>query len=319
MNEVAALAAELRVLGLEPRLDQSLAKLGFWRIGGPADLWVEVPSPAALAGVLALGAPTTVVGNGSNLLVSDAGVRGIALRLAGELREARFGEEDSRPVVTAGGGLANAVLLRRVEQRGLGGLAALAGVPGTVGGAIRLNAGTALGEIGARVLRVELLLPGGVSQTLQAEDLEFRYRHARLPPGAVVCSATLRLDTDGVEAERARVADHLARRKATQPLDLPSCGSVFKNPPGDHAGRLIESVGLKGARAGGAQISDKHANFIVNLGDARAADVLALIRLARDTVHARTGVVLEPEVHAVGAWGRDWPLGPPGGSGQVPP
>jgi UDP-N-acetylmuramate dehydrogenase len=304
----AVVARALRGLGLEPRLGVSVAKLGFWRLGGPVDVWVEVPSRAQLEGVMALGAPVTVLGNGSNSLVSDAGLRGVGIRLAGELREARFGEDALGPRVEAGGGLLNAVLLRRVEQAGLGGLAALAGVPGTVGGAIRLNAGTALGEIGAAVLSVDVVLPGGQSRTLQAEDLCFRYRHATLPEGAVVVAAALRLRAEGVEEERAAIAHHLQRRKATQPLELPSCGSVFKNPPGDHAGRLIEAAGLKGARRGDAQISEKHANFIVNLGHATAADVLALIRLARDTVREQTGVVLEPEVHVLGDWGED-PLG----------
>lgn len=308
MSDPGALAEALRALGLEPRLGVPAAKLGFWRLGGPVDVYVEVPSRAALAGVLSLGASVTVLGNGSNSLISDAGLRGIGIRLVGELREARFEEDAGGPLVHAGGGLLNAVLLRRVEQAGLGGLAALAGVPGTVGGAIRLNAGTALGEIGAAVLSVEVYLPGGQSQALQAEDLCFRYRHATLPVGAVVASAALRLRAEGVEEERAAIAHHLQRRKATQPLELPSCGSVFKNPPGDHAGRLIESVGLKGARRGDAQISEKHANFIVNLGRATAADVLTLIRLARDTVAERTGVVLEPEVHVLGEWGGD-PLG----------
>lgn len=299
------LAEALQALGLEPRADVPLATRGFWRIGGPADLWAEVHTAAQLSAIQALGVPVTVIGNGSNLLVSDAGIRGLALRLAGELREARFGEEAGEPVVEAGGGLLNAVLLRRVEQAGLGGLASLAGVPGTVGGAIRLNAGTALGEIGARVLRVDLVLRDGSNTTLQAEEIGFRYRHARLPAGAIVVRATLRLTREGVAEEQAAIQHHLARRKATQPLELPSCGSVFKNPPGDHAGRLIEAAGLKGARRGGAQISEKHANFIVNLGGARAADVLGLINLARDTVRQRFGVTLEPEVHVVG----DWPDG----------
>lgn len=310
MFDRAGAASALRALGLEPQEDLPLARKGFWRMGGPADLWVEVGSRAQLLGLMGLGLPVTVVGNGSNLLVSDAGIRGVAARLTGELRESMFYEEDGVTLVTAGGGLLNAVLLRRVDERGLGGLASLAGVPGTVGGAIRLNAGTALGEIGERVLRVELALPSGLSQTLQAEDLGFRYRHARLPEGAIVISATLRLSAEGVEEERALVQHHLLRRKATQPLDLPSCGSVFKNPPGDHAGRLIEAAGLKGTRIGDAQISEKHANFIVNLGQARAEDAAKLIELAMSTVRARFGVELEPEVHAVGEWDpAQWPPG----------
>lgn len=300
---VEALAADLARLGLAPKLHEPLSRHGYWRIGGPADLWVEVHSPDQLGALIRLGAPVTVVGNGSNLLVSDAGVRGIAVRLAGAFKDAQISEGPS-PAVEAGAGLLNAVLLKRIEARGLGGLAPLAGVPGTVGGAIRLNAGTALGEIGDKTIEIKLFDINGMLQTLQSEDLHFRYRHAAVPAGAVIVSATFRLIHEGVAEEQALINHHLGRRKATQPLDLPSCGSVFKNPPGDFAGRLIESCGLKGARRGDAMISDKHANFIVNLGQARASEVLELIQLAQATVLEQHGVRLEPEVHMVGDWGR---------------
>lgn len=305
----SALLRALQDLGLAPLTGVPLARLGFWRVGGPAELYVEVPNADRLAKILSFGAPVMALGNGSNLLVSDRGVRGITVRLTGALRETSFHPKVG-PLVWAGGGLANAVLLRRVEAAGLSGLGCLAGVPGTVGGAIRLNAGTALGEIGAVTMAVQLALPDGSIYFLTGSELQFRYRHATLPEGAIVAQAMLQLrEDDGTE--RAAIAQHLARRKATQPLDLPSCGSVFKNPPGDFAGRLIEAVGLKGARRGAAQISEKHANFIVNHGEARASDVLALIRLARDTVYDVHGVVLEPEVHAAGDWEPDeWPLPP---------
>lgn len=296
-----ALAADLRRLGLDPKLDEPLSRHGYWRIGGPADVWVEVGAADQLGALMRLGAPVTVVGNGSNLLVSDRGIRGIAIRLTGELKEARFIDGDE-PLVVAGAGILNAVLLKRLETRGLGGLAPLAGVPGTVGGAIRLNAGTALGEIGDKTIKIEYFDISGMYQTLHHDDLAFRYRHAHLPRGAVITRATLRLSREGVAEEAAAIQHHLGRRKATQPLELPSCGSVFKNPPGDFAGRLIEGCGLKGTRQGDAMISDKHANFIVNLGAARAEDVLALIRLAQSTVLERHGVSLEPEVHMVGDW-----------------
>jgi UDP-N-acetylmuramate dehydrogenase len=144
------------------------------------------------------------------------------------------------------------------------------------------------------------------------QELDFSYRHARLPPGAFISRARLRLCAEGLEEESQRVAHHLSRRKATQPLELPSCGSVFKNPPGDHAGRLIEAAGLKGRALGGARISDKHANFIVNEGGALASEVRALVRLARDEVWSRFAVALEPEVHAIGRHPvEEWPLPPP--------
>lgn len=300
-----ALRQSVEALGLRAEEGASLAKLGYWRIGGPADLYVECPNTTALAGVLRLGAPITVIGNGSNLLVSDRGIRGLTVRLTGQLRDLHV--EDG--VAVAGAGLSNAVLLRRLEALGLGGLGCLAGVPGTVGGAIRLNAGTALGEIGARTERVEVLMPGGERVELSNADCQFSYRYAGLPAGVVVTRAWFRVDADGFEVEKERMAWHLARRKATQPLELPSCGSVFKNPDGEFAGRLIERCGLKGTRLGGAQISDRHANFIVNTGGATAADVLALMRLARDTVLSAHSVRLEPEVHAVGDFEPgEWPI-----------
>lgn len=294
----------LRRAGLEPRLDEPLHRHGYWRIGGPADGLVEVPDEERLLAVMAIGAPVTVLGNGSNSLISDRGVRGLTVRLGGRLRESQL-EGDT---LTAGGGLLNAVLLRRAEQAGVGGLASLAGVPGTVGGAVRMNAGTALGEIGPAVISVRVALPGGAVCELSPSELRFAYRRATLPPGAIVISARLRVCREGVAEEQAAVRHHLERRKATQPLDLPSCGSVFKNPPGHHAGALIERVGLKGHVQGGAAISERHANFIVNQGGATAMDVLTLIRLAQARVQGEEGVRLEPEVHAMGDWApAEWP------------
>jgi UDP-N-acetylmuramate dehydrogenase len=152
------------------------------------------------------------------------------------------------------------------------------------------------------VRSVELVLPGGELRHWSAEELSFRYRHAEIPDGAVVARAHLSLSNESVDDKRVERQVLLERRKATQPLDLPSCGSTFTNPPGDYAGRLIEAVGLKGHRIGGASISEKHANFIVNHGDATALDILALIRLARQEVFKREGVVLTPEVRLLGPW-----------------
>ncbi|RME27559.1 MAG: UDP-N-acetylmuramate dehydrogenase [Deltaproteobacteria bacterium] len=305
-----SLLADLQRLGLSPIPDEPLARRGFWRIGGPADVWVEVSDEDQLRGVMALGVPVTVVGRGSNLLVADAGIRGITVRLGGALRSGRIGPAEA----DLGAGMANTVLLARLRSAGLGGAAALAGVPGTLGGAVRMNAGWSLGEIGQRVLSVRVVRPGGDVEELPARALDFAYRQARLPPGAVVTRVRLSLLTDpeAVAAEHARVDAHLARRRRTQPLDQPSCGSVFKNPPGDAAGRLLEDAGLKGTARGGARISDKHANFIVNTGGATAADVWWLVRHARDTVWRRFGVMLEPEVHPAGDWpAGHWPLPPP--------
>ncbi len=303
-------AETMAAAGLEPRWQEPLARRGWWRLGGPADLYVEVSTAEQLEVVLSTGLPILVLGNGSNLLVADAGIRGIVIRLIGTFRETSW-LSGSR--VDAGAGLLNTVLLRRLEKANLGGLGSLAGVPGTIGGAIRMNAGTYLGEIGDVVEEVEVVLPNATRRVLSQADVGFSYRRAVLPPGAIIVRARLRLVDDpvAVRSEQESIRAHLQRRMATQPLDQPSCGSVFKNPPGDTAGRLIDSSGLKGKVCGGAAISEKHANFIVNTGGASASDVLTLVRLARDTVFQNTGVVLEPEVHAVGDWpAESWPLPP---------
>lgn len=308
-----AVEAALLALGQAPRRDEPLARRGWWRIGGPADLFVELDGEAALAEALRTahqnGLPVAILGNGSNLLVADAGVRGLVLRLAGGLRGLEI--DAASGLATVGAGLPNAVLIKRLHEAGFGGLGCLAGVPGTMGGAVRMNAGTVLGELSDVLHELRVLHPNGQAERLPAAALRMRYRWAELPTGAVVVSATVRVRAEGLDAERAAIAHHLERRAATQPLDQPSCGSVFKNPPGDHAGRLIEACGLKGHRDGGAQISDKHANFIINTGGATAASVLRLIRLAREQVAERFGRTLEPEVHAVGAWPPGaWPLPP---------
>ncbi|HMV68618.1 MAG TPA: UDP-N-acetylmuramate dehydrogenase, partial [Myxococcota bacterium] len=201
-----------------------------------------------------------------------------------------------------GAGLRNTVLLTRAARHGWTGLDALTGIPGTIGGAVRMNAGSALGEIGDAIVEVDVVLPDGALLTLPHAALGLRYRHCELPDGGVVARARLRLGDEPYDVAEARMRAFLDRRKATQPLDQPSCGSTFRNPPGDTAGRLIDAAGLKGLQIGGAMVSPKHANFIVNTGDATAADVLAVIRRVQAEVEARSGVRLAPEVEIVGAW-----------------
>jgi len=289
--------------------EELLARHGYWRVGGPIERLAFVDDAAALATLHAEDPGLHVLGNGSNLLVPDEGLRGTAVRLGGAFRETAIVREEGDAVwLRAGAGLLNAVLLARTAKLGLAGLGPLAGVPGTVGGAVAMNAGTALGEVADILDAVEGLGADG-PVTLARAALPMRYREGGLPPGFIVTAAIFRLTRAGFAEEQAKVVHHLVRRKATQPLDLPSCGSVFRNPPGDHAGRLIESVGLKGHTVGGAAISERHANFIVNLGAASASDVMACIRAAWTTVRAETGVALVPEVHVLGAWSaEEWPL-----------
>ena len=291
----------------------SFAKLGYWRVGGPMERFALVESAADLraeqVGARDRGTSFFLLGNGSNLLVPDHGLRGTTVRLAGALRAIDVVGEDVDTVdLRLGAGALNAVVLQRYLGK-LTGLGPLAGVPGTVGGAVAMNAGTALGEIGGVLLRVEGLDREGAPATIERADLPMRYREGGLPPGFVVTAAVLRLLRHGADVEQQRVVEHLARRKATQPLDLPSCGSVFRNPVGAAAGQLIEAAGLKGWRCGAAQISEKHANFIVNLGGARASDVLACMRQAWEGVQDHAGVSLVPEVHVVGDWNKnEWPF-----------
>lgn len=287
--------------------NQPFAKIGYWRIGGNLRWLVSVENTSQLQRLLALHLSVLILGNGSNMLLSDQGFDGLALQLVGEFETLSFTENG----VLAGAGMPNVKVLSRLKREGRGGLGSLAGVPGTIGGAIRMNAGTYLGEIGEVVDWVEWIdteTPTEIHRT-GVTDLQFAYRRVGLPWTAVVLRTHLYTHSNHVDEERESIKKHLARRKETQPLHLPSCGSVFKNPAGDYAGRLIEQVGLKGYQIGQAQISDKHANFIVNLGGATAQDVASLIRLARETVYQETGITLEPEVRREGQWDDDvWSL-----------
>lgn len=281
---------------------ERLSKQGYWRVGGPMEDFALVETVPELVELY----PKIrwILGNGSNLLAPDQGLAGLTVRLA--LKETEWLPGDR---LRAGAGLLNTVLLSRVSRQNLGGLGPLAGVPGTVGGAVAMNAGTALGEIAEVLEAVEGVDAGGF-RTITRAELPMHYREGGLPEGFVVTAAIFRLRSEGVEEERQKINHHLQRRMATQPLDMPSCGSVFRNPPGDHAGRLIESVGLKGWRSGGACISERHANFIVNEGSATATDVMHCIRTAWERVREQTGVVLVPEVRVLGEWPADmWPLG----------
>ncbi len=287
-------------------LNEPLFRHGYWRVGGPLERLVVVETAAELAALVDV---RLVLGNGSNLLIPDAGLTGTTVRFGGEFRGLEVLRDGPGDVVLrAGAGLLNAVLLARLDRLGLGGLGCLAGVPGTIGGAVAMNAGTALGELADCLVAVA----GVDGQRIERGMLPMHYRHGGLPDGFIVAAAELRASRVGLDVERMRIADHLARRKATQPLDLPSCGSVFKNPAGHHAGRLIESVGLKGWRSGAAEISERHANFIVNHGGAASLDVMSCIRTAFGRVLQQTGVALVPEVQVFGEWPPElWPLLPP--------
>ncbi|HET6413999.1 MAG TPA: UDP-N-acetylmuramate dehydrogenase [Anaeromyxobacter sp.] len=279
--------------------DEPLAPRTAIRVGGRADLFVRPADPEALAELLGavrtLGIPLTVLGGGANTLFADRGVRGVVLKLPRDYPgESSAGE---RLVLSAGAPVAR--LPARAHALGLTGIEFLAGVPGTLGGATAMNAGTRAGEMKDVLTRVELATADG-SGFVPARELWLTYRTSRIPPGAVVTRIEVRLMPGDVARSEAVMRGARERRRRTQPLDRPTFGSTFTNPPNDYAGRLIESVGLKGHRVGNATWSTVHANFIVNLGGATAADVLALIRLARERVWERHGVRLETEVRLLG-------------------
>ncbi len=269
-----------------------------FKIGGPADAIVE---PADVEDVRKLvrqaragRIPLFVVG-GTNLLIRDGGIRGIVVSLA----QLRAIKEEAGDVLYAEGGVGMPTLIGHAIRRSLAGLEWAAGIPGTVGGCVVMNAGTRLGEMKDSVKGVRLVTINGDVKDLPAAAIPFTYRRAKLPKGIVV-GVWLQL-RKGVRAEIEKVVkDYLHYRKDTQPLTMPSAGCVFKNPPQDSAGRLVEFSGLKGARVGDAEVSTKHGNFIVNKGQAKAADVVALIQKVRRAVKQKAGVRLELELKIVG-------------------
>jgi len=294
--------------GERARFDEPLAPYTWWKIGGPADAFVEVETSDELAimlrRVFRRRLPMFVLGEGSNLLVGDGGMRGIVLRLRGAFTALDVREAGDAVVVEAGGSASLPVLCTRVATLGGAGVDGLAGIPATVGGAIRMNAGTDR-EIGDFATEVVVQTPS--RPEAHAIDVGWSYRRTSIPRDAIVARAALRFER-GVAAEvRARMQARLVRRKATQPVAIPNSGSCFRNPPGDHAGRLIEAVGAKGWREGGAEVSAVHANFIVNTGGATARDVAVLLTRVRRAVEERFGVALHLEVHLAGEF-TDTPL-----------
>lgn len=273
-----------------------------WRAGGPAEILFE---PADREDLLALlraappEVPVTWIGLGSNVLVRDGGIRGVVVLTARGL-----GALQASPGrIVTGAGTPCAKVARVAAANGLGGAEFLVGIPGSIGGALAMNAGAFGSEIWQWVEQVETVDRAGNCRVRQCADYVTGYRSVRGPQGEWFLGCTLALPPAGAGDPLARGRELLAQRAATQPTGAATCGSVFRNPPGDHAGRLIDAAGLKGFRIGGCQVSTKHANFIVNDGDASARDMEALIVYLRETVAARFGVQLEPEVRVIGEAG----------------
>ena len=300
---VAALHQRLdRVLGDRVRAGERLARHTSYRIGGPADLLARPDTVDELGIVLreasAAGVGVTLLGGGSNVLVGDGGMRGLVVKLGRGFRRVEWKPDGVR----AGAAVQLGRLARESAARGLAGLEHAEGIPGTVGGALFMNAGAYGGDIAGTAETVDGLDANGSPLRLGRETLAFTYRRAHLPAGFVVTAVSFGLRAEKPYAVRSRLDAVRSRRVASQPQGQPNAGSIFKNPPGDHAGRLIEAAGLKGRRVGGARFSERHANFIVNEGRARATDVQVLMAIAQRAVWERSGVWLEPEVRLVGSW-----------------
>ncbi|KPK20537.1 MAG: UDP-N-acetylenolpyruvoylglucosamine reductase [Betaproteobacteria bacterium SG8_41] len=320
---------EKRVVTLrgELRQDEPMARHTSWRVGGPADrayFPADLDDLTAFLRSLSVSEPVHIVGLGSNLLVRDAGVRGTVILMQWALRAIRVGRvENGHGEIYAEAGIASPKVARFAAMHGFRGAEFLAGIPGTVGGALAMNAGCFGGETWKIVARAVTIDRSGTLRERFPEDYEIDYRHVRLKDQGVgqpvpetgepdslsftpdrpkewFVAAIFRLPRGDRQSSRRIIKGLLQRRLSTQPLEKPNAGSVFRNPPNDYAARLIEACGLKGRVIGGAQISDKHANFIVNTGGASASDIEALIELAERSVREKFGIELEREVRIVG-------------------
>src|SRR5919204_40069 len=284
----------------EVRFKEPLSFHTSLRLGGCADIFVMPQDLDDIRHALLFAhreqLPVAVLGGGNNLLVRDRGVRGVVLKLEGCLGRAEFHGEEA----VAGAGVSLSSLIREAAVQNLGGIECLVGIPATIGGALAMNAGTADGSIGDFISAVYFLYPDGTLGEFKPTTSAFTYRDFTFPAGAVLVGCRLRLTRRPFADIQRDIKARLKQKKATQPLALASAGCVWKNPPNEVAARLIEKAGLRGKRINGAEISAKHANFIVNRGGAGAADILSLMELTRERVHSHFGITLETEIRILG-------------------
>ncbi|HBZ82833.1 UDP-N-acetylmuramate dehydrogenase [Brevibacillus sp. FSL K6-0770] len=296
------IADELKQAGIgKVWTNEPLANHTTWRVGGPADLLIQPKDKESLLKALQIihrhEIPWSVIGRGSNLLVRDGGIRGAVFKVAEGLSHCEFRGEE----VCVGAGYSMIRLAVETGKMGLTGMEFAGGIPGTVGGAVYMNAGAHGSDLSRILIEAEILFANGECKVLSNDELSFSYRTSLLQKEkGIVLEARFQLRTGDRKQIAATLATNKDRRRQTQPLQMPCAGSVFRNPPNDHAGRLIEAAGLKGYQIGGAQVSEKHSNFIVNCGGATATDVLTLIEHVRSTILAKYGIDLHPEVLVVG-------------------
>lgn len=289
------------------RRAEPLSRHTSMRVGGPADLFCEVETDQELGRWIAWArgqdVPVFLLGGGTNLVVGDGGIRGLTLKLGRSFSRSEWEVSGDEARVRVGAATNFKRFVGETLERGFGGLEFAEGIPGTIGGGVIMNAGAFGGEIGEVVEALRGVDEHGEPRRLPREELRFSYRRLDLPRGFVVTALEIHLRRGDLAAMRARAEDARRKRNRNQPVGHPNAGSVWKNPTGDFAGRLIDLVGLRGERIGGAEISTQHGNFIVNVDRARAADVRALMHRTRDRVWEARGVWLEPEVKLVGEWG----------------
>lgn len=282
--------------------NEPMARHTTYRIGGPARFFASIDSIGALMRVVEAcddsGTPWVVVGRGSNLLVSDDGYDGVVLSLGRDFRACRY--DAGRKRFSVGAGVALSTVVQEAFHRSLSGLEFAVGTPGSVGGALRMNAGTRESWIGARVATATVYERGAGLRLLDGSQVEWGYRSTSFRPDEVIVECELVAEPGDPFLIRGKMEASLATRRASQPLSEPSCGSVFKNPEGGSAAQLIDAAGLKGLSHGGAKVSTRHANFIVNEGDATAEDVLAVMRAVQAKVYEDYGIELAPEVRLLG-------------------
>jgi len=301
MNK-ADLAARLQEVCREQVLeDAPMSAYTTWRIGGPADIMAFPGSCKELAGVLSIlteaGIAPVTIGNGSNLLIGDKGIRGVVLKLSGEFAASSWRELQ----VTAGAAMLLGTVALEAAERGAAGLEFARGIPGSIGGAIRMNAGAYGHNLSDHVTAVTVMDNSGETRSIPKEELEFAYRDSSLfRMEGIVTDITLSLTAGDRDEIMAKMKEYQHKRGISQPLEYPSCGSVFRNPPNDHAGRLVELCGLRGLKVGGAMVSPKHGNFIINVGGATAADVRELMEQVQSGVYQYSGTELIPEVKFLG-------------------
>ena len=285
----------------EVRFKESLSYHTSLRLGGPADILIAAQTVDDIRHAVSFAEreqlPLITLGGGNSVLVTDEGVRGVVLKLDGALSRAQFHGEEA----VAGGGMALSALIREAAGLNLGGLECLAGIPASVGGALAMNAGTDEGRIGDLVSAAYFVYPDGTLGELKRDTTASSYWNFEMPAGSVAVGCRLQFHRRPQAQVQKEVQQRMRLKKAAQPLALASAGMIWKNPPGEYASKLLEKVGLRGRRIGGAEISEKDTNFIVNRGTATVADVRALMNLARERVAKKFGIALEPAIRVLGA------------------